>query len=383
MTNKADAVVIGGGIIGMAVAFYLAREKYGRVVLLEKEQFLGSWSTSKAAGGIRAQFASKVNVQMSMLSEELFCRFKEDTGSDALFDQVGYMFLLSRDEDVALFKQHVEMQQSVGLNVELLKPEDISQYAPHVRTDDIKLATFCKDDGLADPHEFLSGYEHAARKLGVEIVLETEVTDINTEGNKVTGVATNKGNISCGAVVNASGPFARLIGDMVGSDIKVEPIRRQCVTTGPLDFVKPFFPMIVDVASGLYSHKESKGLLLGWADKNVEPSFDISVDPDYTDSILERALDRMPQLETAEVANQWAGLYETTPDHRAIIGFDPKVAGLFHAVGFSGHGLMHAPAVGLMTSEILAGKEPSVDISDLNPNRFAEGVEVSEETNVI
>lgn len=382
MGTKADAVIIGGGIIGMAVAFHLARENYGRIVLLEKEELLGSWSTSKAAGGIRAQFSSKVNVQMSMLSEELFCRFKEDTGSDALFDQVGYMFLLTRDEDVESFTRSVELQRSLGLAVELLKPDEIAQYAPHVRTDDVKLATFCKDDGLADPHEFLSGYEHAARKLGVEIRLESEVTGFNQSGGRITEVVTNQGTIPCGVVINAAGPFARRIGEMIGADIRVEPIRRQCVTTGELDFVKPSFPMVVDVASGLYCHKESKGLLLGWADPNVQPSMDISIDPDYTDAILEKALDRMPQLETAEMANQWAGLYETTPDHRAIIGWEPSVAGLFHTVGFSGHGLMHAPAAGLLTAEILAGKEPTLDISDLSPERFARG-ELVEETNVI
>ncbi len=382
MAAKADAVIIGGGIIGMAIAFHLAREKFGRVVLVEKEQFLGSWSTSKAAGGIRAQFSSKVNVQMSMLSEQLFCRFKEDTGSDALFDQVGYMFLLTRDEDVTSFTRSVELQRSLGLSVDLLKPDEIAQYAPHVRTDDVKLATFCKDDGLADPHEFLSGYERAARKLGVEIMLETEVTGFTKSGDRITEVVTNKGTIPCGVAINAAGPFARKIGEMIGSDIKVEPIRRQCVTTGQLDFVKPYFPMVVDVTSGLYCHKESKGLLLGWADYSVKPSLDISVDPDYTDAILERALDRMPQLETAEVANQWAGLYESTPDHRAIIGYEPSVSGLFHCVGFSGHGLMHAPAAGLLTAEILAGKEPTIDISELSPERFAKG-ELIEETNVI
>jgi len=382
MGTKADAVIIGGGIIGMAVAFHLAREKYGKIILLEKEQFLGSWSTSKAAGGIRAQFSSKVNIEMSMLSEKLFCRFKEDTGSDALFDQVGYMFLLTRDEDVVEFTRSVELQRSLGLSVDLLKPDEIAQYAPHVRTDDVKMATFCKDDGLADPHEFLSGYEHAARKLGVEIKLETEVIGFTRDGGRITEVVTNNGTISCGVVVNAAGPFARKIGDMIGSEVRVEPIRRQCVTTGQLDFVKPFFPMVVDVASGLYCHKESKGLLLGWADPAVEPSMDISIDPDYTDAILERALDRMPQLETAEVANQWAGLYETTPDHRAIIGWEPTLEGLFHTVGFSGHGLMHAPAAGQLTTEILTGKKPTVDISDLSPERFTKGKLVGE-TNVI
>jgi sarcosine oxidase subunit beta len=199
---------------------------------------------------------------------------------------------------------------------------------------------------------------------------------------RITDVVTNRGNISCGLVINAAGAFSSLIGRMVGVDLKVAPIRRQCVTTGQLDFVKPFFPMVVDVASGLYTHKESKGLLLGWADPNVKPSFDISVDPDYTDTILEKALDRIPQLETAEVANQWAGLYETTPDHRAIIGYEPAVEGLFHITGFSGHGMMHAPAAGMVSTQIIMGQKPEIDISDLSPERFAKG-ELQHETNVI
>jgi len=380
--SKADAVIIGGGIIGMATAFYLARAKYGRIILLEKESLTGTQSTSKAAGGVRAQFASKVNIEMSMLSEKLFCRFKDDTGFDALYDRVGYMFLLSNESDIETFQQSVALQRSLGLKVEILKPEDIPQYAPHVRLDDIKMATFCHDDGLADPHEFLSGYERASRQMGVEIELETEVTGLTVVTGKVAEVQTNRGKIACDVVVNATGAFASQIGRMVGVDLKVSPVRRQCVTTGPLDFVKPFFPMVVDVASGLYTHKESKGLLMGWADPDQKPSFDISIDPDYTDAILEKALDRIPQLETAEIANQWAGLYETTPDHRAIIGYEPAVERLFHVVGFSGHGMMHAPAAGLISSQIITGQEPEIDISELSPERFARG-EIQVETNVI
>jgi sarcosine oxidase subunit beta len=382
MRTKADVVIIGGGIIGAAVAFYLGRAKYGQIVVLEKERFWGAGSTSKAAGGIRAQFSSKANIEMSMLSEKLFCRFKEDTGYDALFDRVGYLFLLSDDNEVIEFKKSYDLQRSCGLNVELLKPEDIGQYAPHCRVDDIKLATFCKDDGLGDPHEFLQGYEKADRQMGVDICLESEVTGFVISSGKITGVKTSAGTISTSLVINCAGAYAGEIGKMLGVNVPVLPYRRQCVTTGPLDFVQPFFPMVVDVKSGLYCHKESKGLLLGWADKAVKPSFDVSIDPDYTDAILERALDRIPQLETAEVANQWAGLYETTPDHRAIIGWEPTIEGVFHVAGFSGHGFMHAPAAGVVTAEIVAGKKPSIDITELSPLRFAHGG-VVEETHVI
>ncbi len=382
MRTTADAVIIGGGIIGVAVAFYLARESFGQIVLVEKEPLLGSGATSKAAGGIRAQFSTRVNIEISMLAEKLFCNFKEETGSDALFDQVGYMFLLENENDIEQFKKHYELQRSLGLKVELMQPEDIPQYAPHVRTDDLKLATYCRDDGLSDPHEFLMGYDQAARKLGVEFELEAEVTGIHVNNSRIIKVETVKGSISCPLVIDCAGPYSKLIGQMVGSEVPVEPIRRQVVTTGELDFMKPYFPMVVDVKSGLYFHKESKGMLLGWADKSVKPSFDVSIDPDYTDAILEKALHRIPQLEQAEIANMWAGLYETTPDHHAIIGWEPTVEGMFHVTGFSGHGFMHAPAAGLLTSEVLTGKQPSVDISPLSPERFTTGV-IVEETNII
>ena len=382
MRTTADTVIIGGGIVGVAVAFYLAREKYGQIILVEKEPLLGAGATSKAAGGIRAQFSTRVNVEMSMLSEKIICNFKDETGSEALFDQVGYMFLLEDDGDIEQFKENYELQKSLGLKVELLKPEEIRQYAPHIRTDDVKLATFCHDDGLGDPHEFLTGYEQAAKKMGVCFELDTEVTEIYVSNGKITGLKTTKGNINCPLVIDCAGPQSKLIGQMIKAVVPVEPIKRQVVTTAELEWVKPFFPMVVDVKSGLYCHKESKGMLLGWADKSVKPSFDVSIDPDYTDAILEKALHRIPQLEEAEIANQWAGLYETTPDHHAIIGYEPSVSGMFHVVGFSGHGFMHAPAAGLVTSEILTEKKPSVDISPLSPERFTTGVTI-EEKNVI
>ncbi len=382
MQNRADAVIIGGGIIGLAAAYYLTKSNYGHVMLVEKESLFGTGATAKAAGGIRAQFSTKENIEMSMLSEKLFCSFKEDTGYDALFDQVGYMFLIKDDADAVVFNKSFELQKSLGLNILKLQPEEIAQYAPHVSTEDIQFATFCPDDGLGDPHEFLSGYDKASRAAGLEVAFDTEVIGIEQVSGKVTKVRTTKGDIDTPMVINCAGPFAQKIGAMVGGEVKVQPVRRQIVTTGELSFVEPSFPMVVDVSSGLYCHKESKGMLLGWADKNTAPSFDISIDPEYTDNILERGLALVPQLEEAEIANEWAGLYEVTPDHRAIIGFEPTVEGMFHLTGFSGHGFMHAPAAGMITSEILTGKKPSIDISEFAPDRFKEG-QLIEETNVI
>ncbi|MEW6014236.1 MAG: FAD-binding oxidoreductase [Candidatus Zixiibacteriota bacterium] len=382
MTKSADVVIVGGGIIGLATAYELARRKFGKIVVLEKELFLGAGATSKCAGGIRAQFTTRVNIEMSMLSEKILANFEDEVGYHALFDQVGYMFLLSDEKELAQFSKAMELQRSLGLPVQMIEPSEINKIAPEVRTDDIIKATFCKNDGLADPSDLIQGYATGARRLQVEINIETEVTGIRVSGGKVAGVMTNNGEIATPLVVNAAGPQAKLIGEMAGIKIPVEPIRRQIVTTGALDFIPPTFPMVVDVKAGLYFHKESPGLLLGWADKSVPPSFDISVDPEYTDTILMKALERVPRLETAEVSKAWAGLYETTPDHHAIIGYAEEIEGIFLVTGFSGHGLMHAPAAGIVTAEILSGKNPSIDISPLSPHRFSKGL-VHEETNVI
>ncbi len=382
MRSNADVVIIGGGIIGFAVAFHLAKMKFGQIVLVEKETMIGEGSTSKAAGGIRAQFAQQVNVEMSIMSQRFFKNFHQETGNEAQFDQVGYLFLLQNDSDIAVFKQSYEMQCKLGLPVHFLEQQEILRIAPHVNVENIKLGTFCKEDGIADPWEFLTGFEKAARRMGVEVELDAEVTGIETVTGEITAVQTKRGKIKTPLVVNCAGAYSRKIGEMVGAKVEVYPYKRQIVTTGELDFIKPTFPMVVDVASGLYCHNESKGLLLGCADKNQKPTFDISVEPDYTDAILEKALHLIPRLDTAEIANQWAGLYESTPDHRAIIGWEPEVKGMFHCCGFSGHGIMHSPAAGKISAEMISGKKPSIDISSLSPERFDKGRLVVE-TNVI
>ncbi len=382
MNKTADIVIIGGGIIGLSAAFQLARLNAGKIVVLEKEMFLGTGATAKCAGGIRAQFSTRINIEMSMKSEEMLVNFEKEYDYPIVYEQNGYMFLLFNDRQVAGFTKAFEMQRSLGLNVEWLDIPRINELAPPVKTDDVIKATFCQDDGIADPSDMINGYSTIARKLGVAIEIETEVTGINVEAGEIKGIVTNKGEIAAPLVINAAGPYAKVIGQMAGIDVPVEPIRRQIVTTGPLDYIPPTFPMVVDVGSGLYFHKESPGLLLGWADPDVEPGFDESVDPDYTDTIIMKALDRVPRLETAEMAKSWAGLYETTPDHHAIIDYADEVKGFFVCSGFSGHGLMHAPAAGLVAAEKIVGQDTSIDISPLSLRRFAKG-KLIEETNVI
>lgn len=382
MKTNYDAIIVGGGVIGLATAFNLAKMNFGKILVLERELFVGSGATAKCAGGIRAQFFSKVNIEVSMKSVDIFEHFEEITGEPALFDQVGYMFVLTDPTTVEPYLKAAELQRSLGLDVHVVNADEAGKIAPPIRTDDIIRATFCPRDGLGDPHEYTQGYFRASKRLGVEIMTEAPVTGIAMNNGFVAGVSTPKGDFATPLVINAAGPFCRVIGEMVGITIPIEPFRRQIVTTGELDFIPTTMPMVVDVSSGLYCHKESKGLLMGWADKNVPPGFDESQDPDYNDTILMKALDRIPRLETAEVGNSWAGLYETTPDHHAIIGFVREPKGFFVVGGFSGHGFMHAPGAGLVAAEMICGRDCSVDIHRLSPDRFIEG-RVEEETNVI
>src|SRR4030066_1611991 len=382
MKNKAEVVIIGAGIVGSSIAYNLAKKGCKEVMVLEKEAYFAAWSTGRAAGGIRAQFANEINIKISLWSENILEKFSQEMECDALFDQVGYLFLLSKEEDWESFKKNASLQQSLGLPVHLLTPEEVNKLVPELRTDDLLGATFCKKDGLVDPYEVCMGYVNQAKKLGVAFEMETEVVGMGLSGNKINKVNTNKGEIETKIVVNAAGAFAAQIGKMVGVEIPVYPIKRQIVTTAPLDFVKPNFPMGVDFTSGLYMHKESGGLLMGWADKNTQSGYDLSVDPDYTDQILMKALDRMPILENAQISASWAGLYETTPDNNAILGNVPEVEGVYLANGFSGHGVMHAPAVGILISELILEGKTSLDISEVSIERFKKG-ELKIEKNVI
>lgn len=382
MKNKTQIVIIGAGIVGSSVAYNLAKKGCKDVVVVEKEPYFAAWSTGKAAGGIRAQFANEINIKISLWSENIFEKFSQEMECDALYDQVGYLFLLSEPKDWETFQKNAELQKKLGLPVHLLTPEEINKLVPELKTDDLLGATFCKKDGLVDPYEFCMGYVNQAKKLGVAFEMETEVVGIGLNAGKISKVKTNQGDLEAEIVVNATGAFAAQIGKMVGLEIPVYPIKRQITTTAPLDYVKPNFPMVVDFTSGLYMHKESGGLLLGWADKITKPGFDLTVDPDYTDQILMKALYRLPILENAQISSSWAGLYETTPDNNAILGKVNEVEGFYLANGFSGHGVMHAPAVGILISELILEGKTSLDISELSIERFKNG-ELKVEKNVI
>ena len=380
--ETAPVVVVGAGCIGAAIAYHLGKRGVKGVVVLEKEKFAGTGSTSKAAGGIRQQFSSRENVQLCMMSVKQFERFPEEMGTGEVFWQVGYLFLLSDPAQWDTFQKQAEFQRSLGLDVRTLSPSDASAIVPEVSMDGVLGGTFCPTDGLGDPHMVTQAYEAKARELGAKFLFERPATGLLMDGDKVAGVRTAQGDIHTPLVINAAGPYAAEIARWAGLDLPVLPYRRHCFITQPLPWVHERLPMIVDMQSGVYMHRESGGMLLGLADKNEPAGFDTSVNWDFLEQVVGPAMERVPGLETAEIKTGWAGLYETTPDHNAVLGPVQGLGGLLLANGFSGHGFMQAPGVGQLIAEWVVDGKPSLDLSGLAFERFRDG-RVALEANVI
>ncbi len=371
--NTAEVVVIGGGVMGASTAYHLAQHGGARVVLLEREPFFGQGATGRCAGGIRHQFGTAINIQLSIHSLRMLDEFEAETGQPALVRKCGYLFVLTREEDFAEFRQNLELQHSLGVMTEWLSGDEVRQLAAPGVFPDALAGTFCAQDGLADPNSVVMGYVNAARKRGAVCLTEVSVTGIEVSGDHVSGVTTHQGRIAARAVVNCAGPWSAAVGRMVGLELPVVPLRRQWLTTTPLPSLPPRFPFVIDFAQSLYFHPEGAGLLTGMSNPNETAGEDQSVDPDWELIHMEAAIKRMPLLERAGVASRWAGLYEVTPDAHPLLGPTP-VDGFYLLTGFSGHGFMHGPIGGKLLAEMITlGRAQTLDVSALAYSRFAEG----------
>lgn len=374
LPKTADVVIIGGGVMGTSTAYHMALKGCPNVLLLERESFFGMQATGRCAGGIRHQFGTEINVRISLLSLPMLDRFEQELGQPIDLRYCGYLFLLTNAKDVAAFRQQVDMQQRLGAQTEWLQPAQIADLAPLVNLDGVLAGTFNARDGLADPNSVVQGYVSGARRLGARLLNDVDVTGIRVEGGKVQGVITDQGEIAVPVVVNAAGPWAGVVGEMVGVPIPVAPVRRQIAVTGPIPQVPPDFPFVIDFATGLYFHREGQGILTGMANPDQPVSFDQSMDMEWELVHLEEAMQRLPILEQAGLASRWAGLYEVSPDAHPILGRVSEVDGFYCIGGFSGHGFQHGPACGLLLAEeILDGAAHSLDITPLHNERFREG----------
>jgi len=382
--RTAEVLVIGAGIIGASVAYHLAIRGCTDVLILEKADAPITGSTALSAGGVRHQFAREVNIRLSKYSIERLKNFSVEVGGQADLRQSGYLFLVNKEDAWAQFKEQVSLQRSLGVQVELLGARDTLEYVPGTRLDDIVGATFGAEDGFCDPYGIASGYLKRARELGVRVALASPVTGAQLKGGRVTAVETPDGLVSGNFVVNACGAWSGGVAALFGVDLPVQPYRRNAYMTERFPKFPEAIPLTFDVDTGFWMRKEQDGLLFGMANPADPPGVNLNVDWNWMPEVLGAGIERFPPLEEARLAKKhcWAGLYEITPDHMPVLGQHPEMPNYLHASGFSGHGVMHSPATGmLIAEEILDGGAHSIDIDELRITRFRD-MTAGHETNI-
>ena len=367
--RTAEIAVIGGGILGCSTAYHLAKRGQKEVVLLEKD-LLAQASTGLSVGGIRLQFSHPANIRLSQETLCLFEHFEEEFNVDIGFYQVGYLFMLQKKNTWEDFLSSVELQRQFNVPVEILSPEEIKHRWPYLEVRDIQGGTFCPKDGYADPHNVAMAFANKSRKLGVRIEEKTKVTGIRVESSRVKGVETTKGPISAPIVVNAAGPWGGEVARMAGLEFPVKPYRRQVFMTKAFDAISKPIPMVIDFDALFYFRGEGPGLITGMSDRDEPPSFNTHVDWNFLEKVIEKAVHRAPVLEKAKILRGWGGLYAITPDENPIIGMMSQVKGFFCAIGFSGHGFQHGPAVGRILSELILDGYTDFDLTPFAYDRF-------------
>lgn len=369
-------VIIGAGIVGASIAYHLARRGATNVIILEAAEQEITGSSARSLAGVRHQFSDAVNIRLSLYSAERIRKFKQEVGGDAGFHQTGYLLLHSSPAQWEAAQRDVTLQTGLGARVEVLDPEAAGTFIPDTRTHDLLGATFGPDDGYCDPHGIASGYLARAREAGVELRRATPATGVRVVDGRVRAIETPGGSIGCDIVVNAAGCWAGTVGALAGLDIPVKPYRRCVYMTEPFSAVPGDIPLSIDVASGFYMRKEQESIVFGLSNLVEPPGFNLAVDWDWLETVTMAGFHRFPVLEKAHLVNQrcWAGLYEITPDHMPILGRHPQLPNYVDASGFSGHGVMHSPATGLlMAEEVLDGRASTIDIDGLRVNRFNAG----------
>lgn len=368
--DTADVVIVGGGIIGLSIAFHLAELGTSNVILIERDT-VASGATSHATGGIRQQFTSEPQVRLSVESVQFYERFTERVGQPLEFRQVGYLFLLSTGEQYEAFKQGVSLQRSLGVSSELISPDEIGYRYTAIVNTDLLGAAFCPTDGVASPADAAYGLASRCRELGVQIREGVSVTGISQARGCVTGVETTAGPIASPVVINAAGPWAASVAAMVSISIPVTAHPRQVFMLGRLDDIPDDFPFTVDLKSGTYVHQEQSATLLGGGDRDTPSGEQPVVDWERFESTARAASRWLPTIADAEIKSGWCGLREMTPDDHPIMGPVSHPEGMWLAVGFSGHGFMHAPAAGRILAEwIVRGRATNVELGAFALDRF-------------
>ncbi|MEU3305276.1 FAD-binding oxidoreductase [Streptomyces sp. NPDC006678] len=371
LPSAAGVVIIGGGVIGAGIAFHLAEAGVRDVLVLERDT-PASGSSGKPIGGVRAQFSDPLNIRLGQHSLRAWREFGRRPGADVGLEQVGYLFLLNRDEDVAAFGEASALQRELGVDSRLVGPREAQALCPYVDPSGFVAAAHSPGDGYALPEAAVLGYLRAARALGATVLTHCAVTGIDRDGDVLRAVRTPYGTVRTTTVICAAGAWSAGVAEMAGLRLPVTPLRRQIALTGPLAPRPPRIPFTLDFDSTLYFHNDNAGgLVLGLSDARQEPGFGREFSEEWLEPFREAAARVAPALAGMEPAGGgWAGLYEMTPDRNALIGEASGVSRFLYATGFSGHGFLQAPAVGEIVRDLYLGREPFLDVGPLAATRF-------------
>jgi len=365
--ERADVVIVGGGIVGLSVAWHLADLGCRDVLVLEAEPVLAAGTTGRSVGGFRQQVDDPVLLELSRRSVPFYLEFEERLGQAIDLRQDGYLILATTEGGWAGLSAGIERQRRWGADVRAVSPQEVAALAPGVRTDDVHGGSYCPQDGFLDPSCAALGLAAGARRLGVRIATRRPATELVSAGGRVTGVRTPAGEVAAGAVVVAAGPFSGRVVGRLGPPLPLALCKRQVFVADPVDALPPGSPFVLTDEPPFYVRADVGALLLSAAEEE-ETGYDLTVDWSALETVAERALHRVPALVDAGIRRGWAGVRTLTPDRRPLVG--PVAPGLHVAAGFNGKGVMHAPAIGALAARLATGRSAPGWADALSPGRF-------------
>ena len=373
MRNTADAVIIGGGVMGCSLLYYLARRGVGRPLLLERS-VLGAGSTGRSQAICRMHYSNPITASMAWNSLQVYADFGDQVGGDSGFVKTGYLVVVE-DIDRPSLELNISMQQELGINVGLISSDELRELAPMIETFEGEGLAWEPDSGYANPYLVTTSFAARARELGAEIITRAEGTGIEISGGAVRAVLTDQGRVETPLAVVAAGPWANRLMDGVGVRFPLIPVRHQVALATRPPGTLPEHPIVGDIAQSFSFRPESPTLtMVGFGEDEAElDNYDEGIDQADAADAMARLIRRMPGMDQSYYRGGWSGLFTTTPDWHPILDRVPGVEGLFCMVGFSGHGFKLAPAIGQAMSElVLDGQASSIDLSPLRFSRFEE-----------
>lgn len=373
--DNVDAVIIGAGIMGLSTAYYLSKSGL-RICVVERESYIGGYTTIRCAGGIRQQFSSDINVLLSKLNRKMVHELEKESQCSISFNPCGYAFAFTMEESVVQAEEAVKMQLELSVNTEILSSREIASMFGNIGVDDVLMATYCRADGLLDVSMLLGLLKRELHKRNVKILCNKSVCGIETKDGKISKVVLDEGAIHTSIAVNAAGPWAKQIGNLTGTTVPIEPSLQQIWVTEPITWVKKDMPVIIFGDEGIGFHWESGGLLSGYNKpyQKMNAPFP-EIDLDWEILHCKKAVERVPDFYDKKLISRWAGFYETTIDDLPIVGpYGPS--GMYCIAGFNGHGVSQALACGYLLSSMITGKSTEIDFSSLSLDRFEHAVAV-------